>query len=70
MTERMTILTVDLEDWFHILDNDATRAEAEWARFPARGAPGGSACRLPSHRLGLRGKRMPPIPFPECRHEP
>ena len=32
----MRILTVDVEDWFHILDNDATQTEADWARFPSR----------------------------------
>ena len=28
----MRILTFDIEDWFHILDNGPTRAESDWAR--------------------------------------
>jgi polysaccharide deacetylase family protein (PEP-CTERM system associated) len=32
----MNILTFDIEDWFHILDNDATRGEREWEGFPSR----------------------------------
>lgn len=32
----MNILTFDIEDWFHILDNDSTKTEQEWSRFPAR----------------------------------
>lgn len=36
MTERMTILTIDLEDWFHIPDNDATRTVAQWSAFESR----------------------------------
>lgn len=30
------ILTVDLEEWFHLLDHDATRTEAEWEKFEVR----------------------------------
>jgi peptidoglycan-N-acetylglucosamine deacetylase len=30
------ILSVDLEDWFHILDNESTKSEEEWAQFPSR----------------------------------
>lgn len=36
MSNRINILTFDLEDWFHVLDNDATRTEAEWAGFTTR----------------------------------
>ena len=32
----MRILTVDVEDWFHILDNSETATEKEWANFPSR----------------------------------
>ena len=32
----MKILTFDVEDWFHILDNDDTRGPMEWRNFPAR----------------------------------
>ena len=32
----MRILTFDIEDWFHVLDNLETASEAEWARFPSR----------------------------------
>ena len=32
----MRILTVDVEDWFHILDNESTQTEHEWASFPSR----------------------------------
>ena len=32
----MRILTFDIEDWFHILDHDQTRAEADWERYPSR----------------------------------
>jgi len=30
------ILTVDLEDWFHILDNPHTKYEHQWNNFPSR----------------------------------
>lgn len=36
MTPAMRILTVDVEDWFHILDNDETRTESNWSQFPSR----------------------------------
>jgi polysaccharide deacetylase family protein (PEP-CTERM system associated) len=36
LTERITILTIDLEDWFHILDNEATCSEQSWSRFESR----------------------------------
>jgi polysaccharide deacetylase family protein (PEP-CTERM system associated) len=32
----MKILTFDLEDWFHILDNADTRGVEQWARYPSR----------------------------------
>lgn len=32
----MRILTFDIEDWFHILDNDSTRGAEEWAAFEPR----------------------------------
>ena len=32
----MNILTFDVEEWFHILDNDSTRSEKEWSKFEYR----------------------------------
>lgn len=32
----MNILTFDIEEWFHILDNASTRTEAEWHRYESR----------------------------------
>jgi peptidoglycan-N-acetylglucosamine deacetylase len=32
----MKILTFDIEEWFHILDNDATKTEVEWEGFESR----------------------------------
>lgn len=32
----MNILTFDIEEWFHLLDFDATRTEAEWNRYEVR----------------------------------
>lgn len=32
----MHILTFDIEDWFHILDNDSTRGERQWRQFESR----------------------------------
>lgn len=32
----MYILTFDVEEWFHLLDNDSTRSETEWVRYPVR----------------------------------
>ena len=32
----MRILTVDVEDWFHILDNPATNGEKNWLKFQSR----------------------------------
>lgn len=36
MPEKMRILSVDVEDWFHILDNSSTETEVQWSRFPGR----------------------------------
>lgn len=32
----MNILTIDVEEWFHLLDFDSTRTEAEWGRYEVR----------------------------------
>lgn len=32
----MNILTYDVEEWFHLLDFDATRTEAEWSKYEVR----------------------------------
>lgn len=32
----MNILTFDIEEWFHILDNDSTKSEKEWNKFSSR----------------------------------
>ena len=32
----MKILTFDIEEWFHILDNDSTKDEKNWANFESR----------------------------------
>lgn len=32
----MRILTFDIEDWFHILDNSSTRAEGDWTQYASR----------------------------------
>ena len=32
----MKILTFDIEEWFHILDNDSTKTEKEWSKFETR----------------------------------
>lgn len=32
----MNILTFDVEEWFHLLDFDATRTEAEWGKYEVR----------------------------------
>ena len=32
----MNVLTFDIEDWFHILDNDSTKSEREWTRYEDR----------------------------------
>jgi len=36
MTSDLKILTFDLEEWFHILDHDLTKEEAQWQAFPSR----------------------------------
>ena len=32
----MNILTFDIEDWFHILDNDSTKTEKDWSKYESR----------------------------------
>lgn len=32
----MNILTFDIEEWFHILDNDSTKREKEWSNYEYR----------------------------------
>jgi polysaccharide deacetylase family protein (PEP-CTERM system associated) len=32
----MNILTFDVEEWFHILDNDSTKTEAQWSGYEKR----------------------------------
>ncbi|MGE0278687.1 MAG: polysaccharide deacetylase family protein [Nitrospiraceae bacterium] len=32
----MRLLSFDVEDWFHILDNTSTRTEHDWVRYPSR----------------------------------
>lgn len=32
----MNVLTFDVEEWFHLLDFDATRTEAEWGNYEVR----------------------------------
>ena len=32
----MKILTFDVEEWFHILDNKSTHSENEWSNFESR----------------------------------
>lgn len=32
----MNILTFDIEEWFHILDNASTKTEKEWGRYESR----------------------------------
>ena len=32
----MHVLTIDLEEWFHLLDHDATRTEAKWGTYEVR----------------------------------
>ena len=32
----MNILTFDVEEWFHILDNDSTKTEKEWSKYEYR----------------------------------
>lgn len=32
----MNILTFDVEEWFHLLDNDSTRSAEQWERYEVR----------------------------------
>ena len=32
----MKILTFDIEEWFHILDNDSTKTEKNWVNYESR----------------------------------
>jgi len=32
----MRILTFDIEDWFHILDNSSTKTESDWGQYESR----------------------------------
>ncbi|MDX2360025.1 MAG: polysaccharide deacetylase family protein [Crocinitomicaceae bacterium] len=32
----MNILSLDIEEWFHILDNTSTKDEADWLKYPSR----------------------------------
>ena len=32
----MRILTFDIEEWFHILDNNSTKSEKDWKRYESR----------------------------------
>jgi len=32
----MRILTFDLEEWFHLLDNESTKTEKEWSKYESR----------------------------------
>ena len=32
----MNILTFDIEEWFHILDNESTKNEKQWSSFQSR----------------------------------
>jgi polysaccharide deacetylase family protein (PEP-CTERM system associated) len=32
----MNILSFDIEEWFHLLDNDSTRTEKQWCNFESR----------------------------------
>ena len=32
----MNILTFDIEEWFHLLDNDSTRSEEQWCNYEVR----------------------------------
>lgn len=33
---KLIILTIDLEDWFHILDHEGTSCENDWVKYPSR----------------------------------
>ena len=32
----MNILTFDIEEWFHLLDNESTKGEAQWVNYESR----------------------------------
>ncbi len=32
----MNVLTFDIEEWFHLLDNESTRTEAQWKNYEVR----------------------------------
>ena len=32
----MRILTFDIEEWFHILDNQSTKTDKEWSNYESR----------------------------------
>jgi polysaccharide deacetylase family protein (PEP-CTERM system associated) len=32
----MNILTFDIEEWFHILDNESTKSRKDWEKYPCR----------------------------------
>ena len=32
----MNILTFDIEEWFHLLDNDSTKTAKEWKKYESR----------------------------------
>ena len=32
----MNILTFDIEEWFHLLDNESTRTEKDWLKYESR----------------------------------
>lgn len=34
--EKMNVLTFDIEEWFHLLDNASTKSENEWLSFEVR----------------------------------
>lgn len=36
ISSKMNILTFDIEEWFHILDNASTQSEKEWSNFESR----------------------------------
>ncbi len=36
MSSDINILTLDIEEWFHILDNDSTKTEKDWQNFEYR----------------------------------
>ena len=36
MVNSMRILTFDIEEWFHILDNPSTESEKEWSNYESR----------------------------------